>query len=329
MRVPLLKRLLWTLNALLAAAVILLAAWVALKQDFHPQASGRNDLPDNTFGGDAAAPAPRTKPLSLEDLEKVFSRTFAPPAAPGHSPSTLSTGLEAPEAVPSPGPSQVSKSPPPPASPPLTSLIRVVAIFHDQDPFLSAAVIENLRAGNQQELYWYPDKLKSIDAKILQIEEESVSFLHEGKEVVIGRSGSDGKSATSPSSRSAAPAPPPPPPKGAGAAEPVDPLNHHVVPRQEVLEALAKPIEAMRGMRYTLVDQNGEVVGFRLSGIDEKSIAGRHGIKENDVLCEVNGKRVDSNFNPFVAVTELMSSPLIRIKVKRDNQEIQLTYELK
>ncbi|MBI2192871.1 MAG: hypothetical protein HYU36_12905 [Planctomycetes bacterium] len=326
MRTAVLRKLVWASNALIGVAVVMVAAGPLLGP--HGPGPDAGDVLLTNPGTRPAPPPPesRRRSLSVDDLDKVFSRTFSPAGSAASASSSQGSGTRVPDA-PESEPAPAAAKPEPPAAPPLQSLLRLVAVLHHSDPFLSGVVIENIRNNNQQELYWYSDRIRGIDAKIVQVEENCAHFLYAGQEVVIALSGAAGAARPVPvrtPSQAAVPSPAP-----AAATEPVDPQNHRVVPRQEVLDVLAKPIEALRGMRYTLVENNGQVVGFKIAGIDPQTVAGRYGFKENDVISEINGKRVDTNFNPFTMVSELLNTPVIRVRVKRENQELLLSYEFK
>ena len=342
MRKASLKRLIWLVNVFLVLAVGGAAYW-ALQSQAAEISFAEDGQPDAADTVSPNSPVPQPKKLSFEQLESVFSRRFAP-AGPKEARAGLAdrpdvmARLTAVSPVAPPVP--VSDSPAPsvrpdsipgpkvePSGPPLDSLIRLVAIFHDPDPQMSGVVIEKKKT-RTQELYWLGDALEGIEAKVFSVEESQVAFLYHGSRVSLELTeGKDPGGAIRPAR--------PASPSSTMRERPrkrvaVDPQYRHVVPRSEILKVVQKPLEPLRGIRYTLMEdkETGEVQGFRLAGIQEGTLAARYGLKSGDIIGEVNGKPVDGNFSPFTMITEVLSSDVVQVKVKRNNRDIVLSYEL-
>jgi type II secretory pathway component PulC len=337
MRTVVLKRLIWTLNALLLASAGYLAWW-AVSFEAAPSASSsletRSGSEDHSSGGEIPG---RAGP-SVADLKAVFSRNFAPSASssaggereeetgeddrsPTPEPLPRSAGDAASQA-PSFLPGAASK----PSIPPLSSQVTLAAIFHDPTPGSSGVVLRRNGAAGQ-ELYWEGDTVQAIDAKVLKVEENAVRFRYHGAAVELklpeerGISEPSGPAATRQKEPST------------GKTKPfwtIDQAHYHAVPHAEVVDVVQKPVQALRGIRYTLAeDDNGNVLGFRVTGISPGSVFERYGLRDKDIVRALNGRDIDANFDPLLAMGEVLASPLVQVKVRRDGQEIVLSFEVK
>ena len=343
MRKASLKRLIWLVNVFLVLAVGGAAYW-ALQSQAAEISFTEDGQPDAADTVSPTSPVPQPKKLTFEQLEVVFSRRFAPagpkdarsgsedrPDLMGQltavspvAPPVPASDSPAPSVAPDFAPEPAAK----PSGPPLDSLIRLVAIFHDPDPKMSGVVIEKKKT-RAQELYWLGDALEGIEAKVSGVEESQVGFLYHGSRVSLELT--EGKApggAAKPPARPASPS-------STMRERPrervaVDPQYRHVVPKSEIAAVVQQPITALRGIRYTLMEDKNtrKVQGFRLAGIQEGTLAARYGLKNGDVIGEVNGRPVDANFSPFTMITEVLSSDVVQVKVKRNNRDIVLSYEL-
>ena len=319
MRVPILKRLVWMLNLLLASVVIGYGYWVFAVDS----ANARNGVFEvaEPKVGPSIRMARTQKQLSVAELESVFSRKYVEVnAAPPEFPETLTVPI-----APSVPPEKIVKKIkiPRPSLPALGLLIEVIAVFHSKDRYLSGAVIANKKQSGQQKLYLFGEWLEGVQAKITGIDENTVKFLYGDRSVMLrivpqkSRKGSSAPAASPPN---------PEPEKDFG---PIDPRYHHEIPRSEVLEVVSKPLQYLRGMKYTLISDKGKVLGFKLRGIARDSVVGRYGIRNNDIVVAVNGNKIDSNFNLFGMLPQVLSSTKVRLTVRRNKEDLDFTYEIK
>jgi len=341
MRKASLKRLIWLVNVFLVLAVGGAAYW-ALQSQAAEISFEEEEQPGADDTASPTSPVSQSKRLTFEQLEAVFSRRFAPagpkearagivdrpdlmtqlmavsPVAPPVAVSESPAPSVAPDFVPEP----VKKT----SGPPLDSLIRLVAVFHDPDPKMSGVVIEKKRT-RTQELYWLGDALEGVEAKVLRVEESEVAFLYHGSHVSLELTEGKGPEGATEPPRSVRPSTMR---ERSSERLAVEPRYRHVVPRSEMMDVVKNPIKVLRGLRYTLMEDEitGEVQGFRISGIQEGTLAARYGLKNSDIIREVNGKTVDAEFSPLGMITEVMASDVVQMKVKRNNRVIVLSYEL-
>ena len=82
-----------------------------------------------------------------------------------------------------------------------------------------------------------------------------------------------------------------------------------------------------RGMPHRGSD--GEVDGFRLTRIRRNSIAGKLGIKNNDIVHSVNGQSLDSIQSAMGAYQSMQSNRSFSFDVTRRGQRVTLDYEVR
>ena len=333
MRTTFLKRLLWALNLLLVICVGYLVWWSTRSEAASPPP--KIDIEPGDMARSPDLRLPERAPLSVAELRALFSRNFAEPrlgdSGRGGAEARLAdlTPVEAPvpraesgrSAAPSFPPTAASK----PARPPLESVIAVVAIFHDPAPGSSGVVIVR-RAVGRQELYWHGQALEDLEATVVKIEEDAAHFRYDGAVVKLVLPDEAKKRAAL---ELAGPGRTGRPSSVSSPSWTIDREHYYRAPRRDVAQAMQKPLEALRGIRYTLAeDEGGGILGFRLSGIEPSSIFARYGLQNSDVVRAVNGKEIDRDFNPLSAMAELMTSSLVQLKVRRKNVDLVLSFEI-
>ena len=95
------------------------------------------------------------------------------------------------------------------------------------------------------------------------------------------------------------------------------------------------PYRAFRGDASSVLDfsmkahsRNGEMDGIQVTDIEHNPLFQALGLKEGDVLVEVNGKPVDSLLNGVRSGIDAYFSDDLQLKIRRGNQDIILTYHL-
>lgn len=73
---------------------------------------------------------------------------------------------------------------------------------------------------------------------------------------------------------------------------------------------------------------DGDMEGIQVNGIQKGTLADRLGLKEGDVLLEVNGQKIDSILNTVRAGMNAHSSDDLSLKIRRNDQVVTLTYHL-
>lgn len=106
--------------------------------------------------------------------------------------------------------------------------------------------------------------------------------------------------------------------------------DHYTVERSVIdnalddLDALANEVR-VRPHR----DSDGEVDGYRLSGIRRGSMLEQLGIKNGDVVHEVNGYPINSNSGAMTAFQSLQSESNFTFDITRRNRRKNMTYDVR
>ncbi len=74
--------------------------------------------------------------------------------------------------------------------------------------------------------------------------------------------------------------------------------------------------------------RDGGMAGIRISGVRSGTLAETLGLREGDVLLEVNGRPVDSILNSVRACMNAYGSDDLQLSVLRDGRRVPLTYHL-
>jgi len=75
-------------------------------------------------------------------------------------------------------------------------------------------------------------------------------------------------------------------------------------------------------------NRDGDMEGIQISGVKKDTLAQVLGLKDGDVLLEVNSRPVDSLLGSVKACMNAYSSDDLQLKVRRGNRVVNLTYHL-
>ena len=144
----------------------------------------------------------------------------------------------------------------------------------------------------------------------------------------------------------AAPAPPAPPPAASASppsrsrgAPPLDPdlkkgiqavsATEFNIDRGVVDKILENQATLMRQARVVPVQENGRVVGVRLSGIKPDALLGVLGMQNGDQLRSINGFEMGSPEKALEAYARLRTSDHLTIQLSRGGKNVNLDYNIK
>jgi general secretion pathway protein C len=74
---------------------------------------------------------------------------------------------------------------------------------------------------------------------------------------------------------------------------------------------------------------NGEIIGFRLFQFDSQSIFGKLGMKDGDVVKEINGVSLNNVAKTIQLLNGLRNESNVSVEVLRDNAPVQLELKVK
>jgi type II secretion system protein C len=208
--------------------------------------------------------------------------------------------------------------------------LQLLATMESDDPLWSMATIRDLD-NNSLAPYTANEQIRP-GVTLLAVERGRVVLLNQGRRefVEIG-------------------AAPPPPPAPAptktkteegkpdskiaieGAEEAIDCTdeNNCTVDRAFVDQLLAKPQQLMTQARMAPVAKDGETAGFRVSGIKSGSLAKMIGLKNGDVVSEINGQRLGNIDDALAMYQKLRNANHLSVTVERGGALIKKEISIK
>ncbi len=327
-------RFIWIVNAGLVLGAVYTGYWVFTAEASQP-VNKRQPTAKARAHGVKPDEASQDRTVTEEDLRKVFARRFAPPGAKDQTDAERTRQMlnqivpvgapspPKPEAAPVKAPETAPALPPQPEiikpdGPPLESLITVVGVFDYPEKNRSGVVVLKKKT-REQNLCMLGERPQGIDAKVIQIKVDTAVFEYLGRQVSLKRAEqTKGKRGTPYAVRHPEP----------DRQKRIDPKYHKVVKRSDVMQAMSRPVEVMKGIKYAIVREKDKVVGFRIAGVTDSSMFGTYGMRNNDIVRAVNGKPLDETFNPILMMTDIVASDVIRVDLRRNNRDVTLTFEL-
>jgi type II secretion system protein C len=324
----------WLLNAVLILVIVYTGYWALTSEASEPTI--KKHYSTKVRAKDETPIEPQLdRGVTAAEIQKVFARRFAPPGAKDLTDTELTRKMleqvvpvkaplpPSPGVVPEKSPEHAPALPPQPeivkpAGPPLETLISVVGVF-DYPEKTRSGVVVLLKKTREQNLCMLGEHPQGIDAKVVQIKVDAVDFEYLGRRVTLKLEdqkkipGSTGYNVRRPEQDQQIK---------------VDPKYHKIVKRTDVMQAMSRPIEAMKGIKYAIVREEDRVLGFKIAGVTNNSMFSKYGMQNNDIVRAVNGKPLDETFNPLLMMTDIVSSDVIRVELRRHNRDITLTFEL-
>jgi general secretion pathway protein C len=100
------------------------------------------------------------------------------------------------------------------------------------------------------------------------------------------------------------------------------------IQRSVVDKVLANQGSLMKTARVIPHEENGRVVGVKLYGIRRTSLLGRLGIRNGDMLRTINGFDMTSPDSALEAYSSLRSADKLTLALKRQNNEVNIEYNI-
>jgi type II secretion system protein C len=202
--------------------------------------------------------------------------------------------------------------------------LQLLATMESDDPAWSMATIRDLES-NMLGPYTANEQLRP-GVTILAVERGRVIILNQGRREYIALG------ATPPP-----PAPVKPAPAGAaseskpgntvaieGADQAINCSSEHActVDRKFVEQLMQSPQQLMSQARMFPVTKDGETAGFRLSGVKKGSLATLLGLKNGDVLSEINGSKLGNIDDALAMYQKLRRANHLSVTVERSGAVI-------
>jgi general secretion pathway protein C len=212
------------------------------------------------------------------------------------------------------------------AKTPLDIRLRGTAVRDEGDSF---AVIEDRRK-RKEDLYRIGDTILG-EAKVLQIFENRVVIVREGKKEILelfgekeqatGRRQEVASSKRSPSVPGGRRVP------GSGVRRLGS--NRWSISAEEIESAKSNMSQLMTQVRIVPNFTEGKPDGFKLLSIKRGSLFSRLGLRNGDIIRKINGVLLDNPQKAFEIYQELESGQSIDLDILRGRREQTLSYELR
>lgn len=236
----------------------------------------------------------------------------------------------------------VAETPPPLPEKELNLKLWGVTLHSDGD---SHCIIEDL-ASKKSDVFRVGDTVSGA-AIVKAIEWEKVILDQGGREkyIELAQPGGAAAGAGRPTSASAAVPPPPPPPAPPGATIPGDQNqtaggaagnpnvqqigeNQYRIERAEVDQQLDNMAQLFTQIRAVPHFDGGQSTGFRLFAIRQNSIFDQIGLRNGDIIEEINGNKISDPSKALALLQELRNVESLQVKGTRNKQPLDISYTI-
>ncbi len=106
-------------------------------------------------------------------------------------------------------------------------------------------------------------------------------------------------------------------------------VNKWKLSRKDVTEILGDVNRFMTQVAVKPYFESGKPAGFRISKIKSNSLLKKIGLRNGDIIKNVNGLNIETPEQAFEAYKQIQKEPVIRIDIKRNRRKKTLTYEIR
>lgn len=192
-----------------------------------------------------------------------------------------------------------------------------------RDGGASFAVVEDKRA-RKEDLYRVGDMILG-EAKVIQILEDRVVVLRDGKKEILELFVEEGEEKKPPSRTASSERPP----MVLGSGVRRLGSNRWSISREEMESAKANMSQLMTQVRIAPNFTEGKPDGFKLLSVKRGSLFDRLGLRNGDVVRQINGVPLDSPEKALEIYGQLESGQSVSVTILRRGREQTFTYELK
>lgn len=104
--------------------------------------------------------------------------------------------------------------------------------------------------------------------------------------------------------------------------------NHYNIDRKEIDKVMANFNEVLTQARCLPNMEAGKPAGYRCFQIEKDSIYDKLGMKDDDVICGINGQPVNDPATAFNMLETFKTAPRIELCIKRGNKTMNLVYDI-
>ena len=159
-------------------------------------------------------------------------------------------------------------------------------------------------------------------ATVKSIEWDKVTLSHNGKDEILELASKSPLGVPA----KAAPSPVASAPTGTGIQATGE--NEYSVPRAEVDSALENMSQLFTQIRAVPHFEGGQSIGFRLFAIRRGSLFDRIGLKNGDIITNINGTEMNDPARAVGLIQELRDASSLRVGAIRNQQPLDLSYNI-
>ena len=215
------------------------------------------------------------------------------------------------------------EAPPPPVEAPVATPLQLKlwgVEVHDRGR--SHSIIEDLKA-HKQGVYGIDDSVPG-GATVKSIEWDRVILNHGGKDEVLELANKSTLVVPKPAAAAAAPSPSPNADGIQATGE-----NEYLVPRAQVDNAMQNMSQLFTQIRAVPHFEGGQSIGFRLFAIRRGSLFDEIGLKNGDIITDINGSPMNDPGKAMALMQELQGANDLAVKIIRNQQPQTLTYNIR
>ncbi len=178
---------------------------------------------------------------------------------------------------------------------------RLLGTLMESEPNKSIAVIKDLKSGRQSN-YKIADNISGY--KIIKIVRAKVALLRNGKyfllELPLGNENTPLVTVVS--------------------------ADMRIVYRELIGQKTANLNALMKQVTSIPYVESGKFVGFKITKVKDSALGNMTGVKEGDVITQINGQRLDTLRKPFEIYRAIRNQDKINLELKRGEQIKNLIY---
>lgn len=304
------KSPLWILNS---AFAILLLVLIAIIFIFRPQRPARTSLTPTGTPPIGRAETPTVDPSQIykNDLFDTHAQE------PGITPQEAQPKKTVVPTPPAPRQAVVTTPPVSQFAPPLAISLKGV-MYSPQDAYNRAIIADNKT--KKEGLYKIGDKI--VDAEIIHIGSNKVMFMRSnGQQETIFVTHDDAQADPIYNQRS---------PWDALVKKSSD--TEFIIYQEPLSERITNLAQLLDMLDITTAFHQGKILGCRIGNISQHPLGGLLGLKQGDVITAINGIPTTNTKNRVAIYQALKdrqdNDQTVKVKVIRQGQELELTYQL-
>lgn len=104
--------------------------------------------------------------------------------------------------------------------------------------------------------------------------------------------------------------------------------DNYIVQKQDIQNYTKDLKKIWNDIGLKTEKKNGKKIGFKVYKLKKNSVFTDLGLKKGDIMTEANGIKLDNYQNAFKLYNDINTIEQLRIKILRDNTEMELEYEI-